>query len=111
VADAVWERDLSRCFRCCLVLHRGHGGYSIHHRQPGGMGGDPTPAYWRLSRVVLLCGSATTGCHGWAERNRTAAEGQGLLVRHGADPAAVPVSRWKRTWVLLDDEGGVEGVH
>jgi hypothetical protein len=107
VADAVWERDASRCFRCQRLLHRNHGGYSIHHRLPGGMGGDKTPAYWRLSRVVLLCGSGTTGCHGWVERNRPAAEGQGFIVRHGADPAVRPINRWQREWVILDDEGAV----
>lgn len=107
VADAVWERDVSRCFRCQRSLVRGRGGYSIHHRLPGGMGGDRTPAYWRLSRVVLLCGSGTTGCHGWAERHRPLAEAQGLIVRHGASTEAAPVKRWSTEWVRLGDDGSV----
>lgn len=69
-------------------------GYSIHHRRPRGMGGTSRTDANSPANLLLLCGSGTTGCHGWVEANREAALEQGFLVRQGDDPAAVPVAVW-----------------
>lgn len=66
----------------------------------GGARARMTPAHG-----LALCGSGTTGCHGWAESYRSIARTLGWLVPSGADPRAVPfwtVVGW-RAWV--EDEG------
>lgn len=60
---------------------------NYHHRLPRGQGGTDTPAC-----LMHLCGSGTTGCHGWVEHNRALSYELGLLVRMGQDPAKNPVS-------------------
>ena len=32
------------------------------------------------ANLVLMCGTGTTGCHGWAESNRAQAHDEGWLV-------------------------------
>lgn len=73
------------CVRCGRAVARDED--SLHHRIPRGRGGENSP-----ENLILLCGSGTTGCHGWVERNRTAAYGLGYLVETGIDPADVPVT-------------------
>lgn len=75
------------CERCGLHARGG----SIHHRRPRGMGGTKDPAAATAANGVLLCGSGTTGCHGWVESHRAEALAQGWLVRQGVDPAIVPI--------------------
>lgn len=110
ILDIVWERDQSRCFRCGRMLHRGAGDYSIQHRIPRGMGGSRDPVLNSPSNLVLLCGSATTGCHGWAESYRVDAMAQGFLISHlsWVHPAHVPIVRGGREAVRLLPDGMVE---
>ncbi|GAA1138557.1 hypothetical protein [Nocardioides aquiterrae] len=68
------------------------GDHSFHHRQPRGMGGSRRREVNSPANVMLLCGSGTTGCHGFIEKYRSSAEQEGWLVRHGQDPAEVPVT-------------------
>lgn len=59
-----------------------------------------------LSNLLLLCGSGTTGCHGWVEHNRTEAKRLGLIVPRGTSVTSVPFeNRWGMK-TYLDDEGG-----
>lgn len=76
------------------------------HRVGRGVGG-----LWLASNGLKLCGSGTTGCHGWATVEPTFAELCGWRVLSGEHPADVPV--WMRSsvligWHLLDDEGMIE---
>lgn len=105
----MWARDLSRCFRCAIMLHYGQGGYSVHHRKPPGMGGSNDPIMHGPSNLILLCGSGTTGCHGWVESHRPQATDLGLLISRNslALPTDVPVKRWGSEWVTLQHDGGV----
>ncbi|NUO57260.1 MAG: HNH endonuclease [Hamadaea sp.] len=84
------------CEYCGRLLLRADGtwtgDHSIHHRQPRGMGGSSLSAANSPANLLLLCGSGTTGCHGYLERYRTQAEQDGWIVRHGLDPADVPVA-------------------
>lgn len=59
-----------RCVRC------GRRADSWQHRVPEGQGG-PDDAF----NCVPLCGSGTTGCHGWVEHNRQEARSVYLSVR------------------------------
>lgn len=70
------------------------------------MGGTSDPAINYLSNLLWVCGTGTTGCHGYMESYRTEACAKGWLVGDGQDPALVPVLLWDRRRVLLDNEGG-----
>jgi len=89
--DEVRLRANGHCERC----ERSIANYpaSIHHRRPRGMGGSIPDGIDSSENCVLLCGSGTTGCHGWVEHNRAVATDQGWLVprRDPRDPADVPV--------------------
>lgn len=74
----------------------------LHHRRARGMGGSKDPRTGGAANAAAVC----LPCHDHLERHRTEARGLGWLVRQGADPAQVPVYRY-RQWVLLDDQGGV----
>ena len=56
--------------------------------------------------LILLCGSATTLCHGWVEVNRTAARGNGWAIRQSDNPLLLPVLHWRRGLILLTADGG-----
>lgn len=57
---------------------------NIHHRQRRNIGPEAAVNY------LDLCGSGTTGCHGWIEHNRRVAYERGWLVHTWDDPAEVP---------------------
>lgn len=93
--QAVIGRDSGQCLRCGQMTGQ------VHHRWPRGRGGHNA-----TSNLMLLCGSGTTGCHGWAEHNRAAAYALGYLVPTGFDPASVQVWAKYRGWMWLDNTGG-----
>lgn len=113
VRAVFFDRDKERCFRCYRGLkweERGMG-WSAHHRKPRGMGGTSDPKIARASNCLILCGSGTTGCHGWVESHRANALELGLLVpRNGnTDPAHVAAVREDGTvWWLTDAATAVE---
>lgn len=108
VTDAVLERDQHSCSRCGDDLHGVRGvGWSVHHRRPRRMGGDRRPETSLPANLLAVCGSGSTGCHGWIENHRTAAHALGLLLAADEVPAAVPVALWYGV-VVLDDRGGFE---
>lgn len=93
VRRLVVERD-GGCLRC------GGEATNIHHRRPRGMGGTRDPAVNAPSNLVALCGSGTTGCHGWIESHRAQALADGWLVSRWGDPAKVPIFvRGERIWL------------
>lgn len=57
---AVFDREQSTC-RCCKVRLA----ESLHEIKPRSLGGKRT-----LSNCVALCGSGTTGCHGFVQSYR-----------------------------------------
>lgn len=88
------ERDSYRCARCARDIDGG----SRHHRQLRRFG-DHSAA-----NLVLLCGSGTTGCHGWVHANPSLAYATGLMVHSWHDPASVPARYWSG-WFILTIEG------
>lgn len=96
------------CEVCEGTLEGVHG-HSLHHRRPRGMGGSKDPATHTAANFLAVCGSGTTGCHGWIEQHRALAYASGLLVRRGHDPAATPVVGYRgdSSPVWLCDEGHV----
>lgn len=108
----VLDRSMGGCELCGRLLFDdlnrplGHA-YSIHHRQPRGMGGTSRPEINSPANLLLLCGDATTpgGCHEYVESNRARAYLNGWLVRASADPAEVPVLLEGDDWYRLTDNG------
>lgn len=93
----VKERSEGFCERCCRS-----GALSMHHRKKRGQGGP-----WSPENIVAVCGSGTTGCHGWIEHNPDAAASEGFHVRPWQEPAEVPLLRRGSDWVLLTKFGSL----
>lgn len=112
VRNFILDRDNGSCVRCGRqvmwwngIRWTQMGEYSIQHRRPRGMGGSKDPATNAPMNGVVLCGSATTGCHSEVESNRAQAYDDGHLVHQGIDPATIPVLHHERGLVYLTSEG------
>lgn len=90
---AVKERDQGICVRC------GRPGNNWDHRKNRSQGGR-----WEASNGQTLCGSGTTGCHGWRTLNPAAAVLEGFAVPGWGRPEWWPAYRADvRSWVLYVD--------
>lgn len=85
---ALEVRAGGRCEMCGGGLT---GPWSRHHRLPRRMGGSKRPDINGLANLLLICGTATTGCHGRIESRRTWAYVNGYLLAAEQSPALVPV--------------------
>lgn len=74
---------------------------NAHHRKNASQGGTDD-----LSNLLLLCGSGTTGCHGWITEHPGEAKRNGWSTWRSDTPADVPLL-YRGTWVRLDDHGYV----
>lgn len=110
VRAAFFEREQERCFRCRRPLRfedRGMG-WSAHHRKPRGQGGTSNPSIANIANCLILCGSGTTGCHGWVESRRAISEDVGYLIRGDVritTPTGTRVQRADGSWWLLTATG------
>ena len=87
VRALVLERDGYRCARCGRPAGPGIGPYSLQHRLARGVGGDSSP-----SNLVVLCGSATTLCHGEVEARKSRDDiDHGYRLESPEDPRLIPV--------------------
>jgi hypothetical protein len=104
----VIERDEARCAYCGDEVWGERGwDWSVQHRRPAGIGGDPRPETHAAGNLVLLHGNALTRCHGWAESNREEATALGLLIPKGAKaiPSSFPIRHAVHGWCYLLDDG------
>lgn len=62
---------------------------------------------WCPANGMHLCGSGTTGCHGWATAHPNDANAAGWCLRSYQDPETEPVWTAVRGWVLLRPDGSV----
>lgn len=109
--SAVLKRDGYQCVRCGRGVRGDRGeGWSVQHRRARGSGGTLRPDANATQTLILLCGSATTLCHGWIESNRTAAEPYGWAIKSNEDPLTKPVKHSLHGWVLLNHTGGFRKV-
>lgn len=107
--ELVTMRDLGVCVKCRRTYM---GMVSRDHRQNRHRGNT------RASNLQLLCGTGTTGCHGWKTHNPHAATISGYSVPSWAEPTEWPARRWADTgigtleqiWCLYDDEGRWERI-
>lgn len=89
MAKAVWRRDEGTCQRCGIQQtweRRGEpaGGWSIQHRKKRSQGGPH-----QMSNLIVLCGTGTTGCHGWVEGHPTEANRMGWGVAGWVHPTVI----------------------
>ena len=99
VRDQVRLRAGGACERCGRSIVNFPA--SIHHRRPRQMGGTRENLD-TLANLVVLCGSGTTGCHGYIESHRTQAIAEGWLVprRDPRQPEDVPVVIYGRPYYV-----------
>lgn len=101
VKQLVDLRDQQSCVMCGVSLAVAYG--SRHHRKRRSQASRTevhTPA-----NLLLMCGSGSSGCHGWVHAHPAWAYEHGFLVHSWADPLTVPVKTFAHGWVLLDDSG------
>lgn len=102
VRHAVLERAAYRCELCGHLIGRE---FSLHHRRPRRMGGTRRPDTNEPQNLLLLCGSGTTGCHGWIESHRRHGYDTGIILYDRDDPAEFPFQDKTGTWWTLTPEG------
>lgn len=104
IREALLERDAWLCVRCGVPV-RGRV-WSPQHRRPAGSGGSSDPELSSLWNLLTLCGSPTTGCHGWVETHRADSYDTGWLVHSWQKPSEVPVLlHGELSWLT---EGGTQ---
>lgn len=92
------QRQGWHCLRCGTNIHDPSlwPGRSGHHRQ---LRRRADPAVRDLPcNIVELCGSGTTGCHGWAHAHPAEAERFGYIIPSWRDPLSVPIRDWNGDW-------------
>lgn len=106
--ELVIVRDGGLCAYCAEEIWGTRGfNWSVGHRRPAGMGGDPRPETHAAGNLVLLHGHGTSLCHGWCEANREEAEALGLLIPKEAKalPSSFPIRHAVHGWCYLLDNG------
>jgi hypothetical protein len=108
VRDMVFDRD-RWCVRCGKALVKRRGGYSVHHLTLRSHGVDNS-----VEAQILVCGSGTTGCHGWIHAHPAAARAAGWMRLGTAkrDSALQPVMVALPSgygWFLLTPDGKRHG--
>lgn len=99
------QRQGWHCMRCGRNLHDPTvwPGRSGHHRQLRRRA-DPTMRDLPCN-IVELCGSGTTGCHGWTHAHPAEAERVGYIIPSWRDPLNAPIRDWNGDWWWLLDDG------
>lgn len=100
--EMVVNRASYLCERCLNPIS---GPGSVHHRRPRRMGGTKRTDVNSPANLMLLCGSGTTGCHGWIESHRTEAIDNGIILYDRDDPTEHPFRDMGGRWWQLTDEG------
>lgn len=70
------------------------------------MGGDRRADTNELANLLLICGTATTGCHGRIESHREWAYLNGYLLPSSSTPSTIPVV-YRGDLALLGDDGTI----
>ncbi len=98
---AIYQAGDGRCIGC------GRADVTAQHRRRRGMGGSKDPLISTPANGVPLCGSGTTGCHGWTERHPLDARLLGWALEAHEDQLAAPFWTrfgWRR-WVRDEVRG------
>lgn len=93
------DRDGRRCVRCGRSLYAVGG--SRHHRKLRSQ--CTRVEKHQVQNLILLCGSGTTGCHGFVHKHPTIAYENGWCVKSFQDQLEVPVRTWHGLVYLTTD--------
>jgi hypothetical protein len=93
------DRDGRRCVRCGRSLYAVGG--SRHHRKLRSQ--CTRVEKHQVQNLILLCGSGTTGCHGFVHMHPTIAYENGWCVKSFQDQLEVPVRTWHGLVYLTAD--------
>lgn len=96
IRSRLHDRAGGRCEICGL-----YGANNAHHRRNKSQGGQDV-----LSNLMLLCGSGTTGCHGFVTEHPTDAVVEGWTIQGVVAVPARTEVRVRGVKGLLDDAGG-----
>ena len=80
-------------------------GVSVHHRRPRMMGGSKNELLHQPANLIALCGSGTTGCHGWVESHRDKARELGYLIMKVESAQDIPFRDNSGKWWKIDNLG------
>ncbi len=99
---AAIARDGAECLRCGRNLEGIPA--SLHHRK---LKGRKVPKIeWDLvENIATMCGTGTTGCHGWAHHNRSAAKTDGWIVASWDIPHREPMHDLRNNMITLMQDG------
>ncbi|WP_100813062.1 hypothetical protein [Microbacterium lacus] len=104
VARDTDAQGVPRCQWCGKPVLIDWGHYSLQHRRARAMGGSRLADTNQAHNLVLVHGSATTGCHEHIESHRDEARERGFNLRQGTNPATIPLVDWRaRRWLLSPD--------
>ena len=108
----VLARDGCKCAICGRSIDTEWSGFSIHHRRmrSHGSGYESPPQAEKPPgdvgfTLLTLCGSGTTGCHGWVHAHPNRAYQLGYLVSMSDDPIGQPVYYRTGGWQQLHADG------
>lgn len=104
IRRTVLRRDGWKCAICNREIDSHWSGYSIHHRRLRSQGSDYSGLH-QPENLLPLCGSGTTGCHGWVHAHPSRAYQLGYLVHMGKNPATQPVYYQRHGWQRLTQQG------
>jgi len=91
-------------YHCELCYTPITGQASVHHRRPRRMGGTRRSDVNESANLMLLCGSGTTGCHGWVESHRKEALADGIILYDRDIPTDHPYRDRHGNWWTLTNE-------
>lgn len=92
-------------YKCERCLETSYDGISVHHRRPRMMGGSRNELLHLPANLILLCGSGTTGCHGWVESNRDTARELGFLIEKVELAETIAFQDKTGIWWKIDNLG------
>jgi hypothetical protein len=70
------------------------------------MGGSKNQELHKSANLIVLCGTGTSGCHGWVESNRDKARELGYLIQKVESAGEIPFQDNNGLWWYLDNNGG-----
>lgn len=97
---------LARAFYKCERCDRDFLGFpvSVHHRRPRMMGGSKDQELHKSANLIVLCGTGTSGCHGWVESNRDKARESGYLITKIESAGEIPFQDINGKWWVIDND-------
>lgn len=107
VSDETRFAVLARAFYKCERCNRDFLGYpvSVHHRRPRMMGGSKNEMLHEMANLIVLCGTGTSGCHGWVESNRAKARELGYLIQKIESAEDIPFQDKTGLWWKIHNDG------